>query len=307
MEDIFMCIIVAKHIKGTGWILAKNRDQDYVPEVSFQDKNDKIVGEIFTLYDHDTKYQEGMSYNGLVIITTSLTPSLLGESNDKDGENIFKALHMKDPMEAAKYLVKKKMTGFIFCATPKKLVLVEAAKTENGKGEYKSTIREVPTTEHVVRTNHGVDLPWAGFQKGVNDQQDIWAKSSQMRMMQAEHATRKCNTVEEMMDAMARRMTPDLQYNQFRVENKPRQMRTIFQWGFNLAEALVFIRPIQTKMELNFDREMIDAKLLDNEPIKKIYDGKIQHFSKLKLHQDGDKIKTVQQESLKTFKNYIEM
>jgi len=302
-----MCIIVAKHIDGEGWILAKNRDQDYVSEVSFQDKNDKAVGEIFTLYDHDTKYQEGMSYKGLTIITTSLTPSLLGESNDKDGEHIFKALHMTDPMAAAKFLISKKMTGFIFCATPKKLVLVEAAKTENGKGEYKSTIRIVPTSEHVVRTNHGVDLPWAGFQKGYNEQQDIWAKSSRMRMMQAEHATRKCKTAIEMMDAIARRMTPDLQYNQFRVENKPRQMRTIFQWAFEPAKAMVYIRPIQTKMELNFDREMIDAQLVDNEPIKKIYDGKIKHFSKLKLHKDGDKIKTVQQENFKSFKNYIEI
>jgi hypothetical protein len=242
-----MCIVVARYFDKTGWVLAKNRDQDYVSEITFKDKNDPKVGEVFTLYDHQTKYQEGMNYKGLTIITTSLTPSLLGESNDKDGEYIAKALHMTDPMEAAKYLVKKKMTGFTFCATPNKLVLVEAGRTDNGKGEYKYTIRVVPKTEFIVRTNHGIDLPWAGFQKGVNDQQDIWAKSSRLRMLQAEHTTKKAKNAVEMLDGLIQRMTPDLQLNQFRVQSKPRQMRTIFQWAFVPSEAMAYIRPIETK------------------------------------------------------------
>lgn len=299
-----MCIVVAKHFPETGWVLAKNRDQDYVSEISFKDKNDNKVGEIFTLYDHDTKYQEGMNYKGLTIITTSLTPTLLGESNDKDGEYISKALHMTDPMEAAKFLIKKKLTGFTFCATPNKLVLVEAARDDNGKGEYKHTIRVVPKTEHVVRSNHGVDLLWAGFQKGISDQQDIWAKSSRMRRLQAEHSTKKAKTAQEMLDGLIQRMTPDLQYNQFRVQNKPREMRTIFQWGFVPSEAMVYIRPIETKFDLNVDREMIQATVLDNEPVKKIYGNKIKHFTPIRIHDDGDRVKTVK-EQLKTFKEFI--
>lgn len=301
-----MCIVVAKYFKDTGWVLAKNRDQDYVSEITFKDKNDRDVGEIFTLYDYQTKYQEGMNYKGLTIITTSLTPSLLGESNDKDGEYIAKALHMTDPMEAAKYLVKKKMTGYIFCCTPNKLVLVEAGRTENGKGEYHNTIRIVPKTEFVVRTNHGVDLPWAGFQKGVNDQQDIWAKSSRLRMLQAEHSTRKAKTAEEMLDGLIQRMTPDLQLNQFRVQSKPRQMRTIFQWAFVPSEAMVYIRPIETKFELNVDREMIQAKVLDNEPVRKIYGKKIKQFTPIRVDDKGEVIKTVKEE-IKSFKKFIKV
>ena len=302
-----MCIIAAKYFNNIGWVLAKNRDQDYVSEVTFKDEKDRKVGEIFTLYDHDTKYQEGMNYKGLVIITTSLTPSLLGETNDKDGENINKALKMSSPDEAAAFLVKKKMTGYIFCATPSKLVLVEAAKTDNGKGEYQSTTRVVPKTEIVVRTNHGVDLPWAGFQHGVNDQQDIWAKSSQMRKRQAEHSVKNSKSAEEMLDAMSRRMTADLQYNQFRVENKPRQMRTIFQWALVPSKHMVYVRPIQCKMEVDVSREMISIDVMDNESIKDIYGSKIKHFSKIKSHDNGRIIKTVQTEEFKTFKEFYSL
>ena len=43
-----MCIIVAKYLKD-GWVLAKNRDQDYVATLKFLDKEDPNVDEIFVL------------------------------------------------------------------------------------------------------------------------------------------------------------------------------------------------------------------------------------------------------------------
>ena len=47
-----MCVGVAKYFKGTGWVLAKNRDQDYIPKTTFIDMPDPKVGEIFVLDDH---------------------------------------------------------------------------------------------------------------------------------------------------------------------------------------------------------------------------------------------------------------
>jgi len=70
-----MCVIAAKYFKDTGWVLAKNRDQDYISNVSFHDIDDDKVGEILVMYDHDIFYQEGMNHDGLVIITTSLAPT----------------------------------------------------------------------------------------------------------------------------------------------------------------------------------------------------------------------------------------
>ena len=300
-----MCIIVGKYLKDIGWVVAKNRDQDYVPNVSFKDTIDDKVGEILVMYDNDIKYQEGMNHDGLVIITTSLTPSLLKETNKEDGDKIFKALHMKQD-EAVDYLVKEQLTGFIFVCTPNKLVVIEAAKTDQGKGEYKSKVRVAPTDETVICTNHGIYFPWAGFQYGIADQQDIWRKSSESRKKLAIEALAKANTPEEMLDALASKRTDDLQMNVFRVETKPRQMRTVFQWALvpNKREAL--IRPIQTRMDLNVSKEKLNVQVLDNEPVKKIYDGKIRHFSKIKVINDTE-FKTVITENRVslTFVEYI--
>ena len=222
-----MCTAVAKYLKNYGWVLAKNRDQDYVSDTSFIDMKDPKVGEILLLNDKDIAYKEGMNHKGLVIITTSLTPKLSLETNARDGKIITQALHMTDPEEAAKFVISKKLTGFIFITTPEKFVLVEAARDKDGEGEYHSKYRVVPKTEIIVRTNHGVEFPWAGFQYGVDEKQGIWRKSSETRKQIAEKVLKKANTPEEMIDALATKSAEDLQMNVFRVENKPRQMRTI--------------------------------------------------------------------------------
>lgn len=302
-----MCVIVAKYLKD-GWVLAKNRDQTYVSTLTFIDKPDPKVGEIFVLDDHQIKYKEGMNHKGLVIITTSLTPLLDLETNESDGDNIYDALHMSDPEQAAKFLVSKKMTGYIFCAAPDKLVLVEAAKKEkNGKqgvGEYVSTIRVVPKTETVVRTNHGVDLPWAGFQTGVDKTQDMWRKSSETRKAIAEKVSQSAKTPADLLDALAQWENKDTQLNVFRIENTPEGMRTIFQWALAPKEAVVYIRPIQTKMNLDTTKEMVRVEVLDNESVKKIYNGRIKHFTEIRTSKNGDRIKTVQTEGLLSFKNW---
>jgi hypothetical protein len=299
-----MCIVAAKYFKDTGWVLAKNRDQDYVSHVSFRDEQKTKVGEILVMFDHDISYQEGMNHDGLVIMTTSLTPVLTQETNKKDGDDIYKALHMEQ-MDAVKYLIDQKMTGFIFVATPKKLVLIEAARENDGTGEYKSVVRVIPTTEIVIRTNHGVRLPWAGFQYGIDEKQDVWRKSSEIRKKLTEKVMVKANSPVEMLDALAEWQTDDLQMNPFRVENKPRQMRTIFQWALVPSEDIAIIRPIQTKMDLKVSHQKLHIKVLDNKYIEKIYDGRIRHFSKINVLDNGKEFKTVIREDRKSFKEFI--
>lgn len=286
-----MCIIAAKYFKGTGWVLAKNRDQDYVSSVSFRDEHDPDVGEILVMYDHEIKYQEGMNHDGLVIISTSLTPNIQAEDNKRDGDTVYHALRMKQD-QAIKYIVKRKMTGFIFVATPERLVCIEAGRKDQGKGDYQSVVTEIPTNKTIVRTNHGIDLPWAGFQTGYTDTQDMWAKSSKSRKDLAELALVRAKTPVEMLDALASKRADDLQMNVFRVENKPRQMRTIFQWALVPSDDVAIIRPIQTKLDLKVSRHKLRVEVIDNEIIKKIYDGRIKHFAKIETIQNGE-IKTV--------------
>ena len=301
-----MCVIIAKHFKDTGWVLAKNRDQDYVSDVSFKDRKSARVGEVFTLYDNTIQYQEGCNYKGLVIITTSLAPSYAKETNKEDGDKIARALgSFTDPYEAAQYLVKQKLTGFTVCASPEKLFYIEAGIDNDWEGDYQSIIKEVRKTDTLAVTNHGLHFKWAGFQSGKSENEDMWRKSSEMRLQQANEVVKKAKNLQEMLDGLAENNTKDLQYNIFRVENKPRQMRTIFQWGFDMKEKKVYIRPIQTKMNLNISKEMVTVEVLDNEKIKKRFNGKIRHFTKYAVDHTNGNIKTIQTEQMLRFGEYI--
>ena len=255
------------------------------------------------MYDHDIDYQEGMNHAGLVIITTSLTPEIVEETNKEDGTKICNALHMTQE-EAVKYLTDEQMTGFIFVGTPQKLVVIEAAKEDNCKGAYKSVVRVIPKTETIVRTNHGIRLPWAGFQYGVDKTQDLWRKSSESRKRIAQRTVEGAKSPEEMLDALAEKVDNDLQMNVFRVESRPKQMRTIFQWALVPSEGIAIIRPVQTKLNLKVTPNKLDVQVLDNEILKTRYNGRIKHFSRIEVENGGKEIKTVVKENFKTFKEY---
>ena len=298
-----MCIIVAKYFKEHGWVLAKNRDQNYVSKVSFNDELNKNVGEILLLFDHDTGYREGINHNDMAIATTSLTPDLKDETDREDGDLIEKALKLKSPEEAAKFLTSKKLTGYIFIASSEKLILIEAATSRHDKEkkEYKSTMRVIPKTETVVRTNHGIEFAWAGFQYGQSEKEDMWRKSSETRKKLAEKAVKNAKDPKAMLEAMAQKMDDNLQMNLFRVELKPRQMRTIFQWTLIPRSSMVILRPIQAIMKIKVSKEKIGLEVLDNQIIKKIYDGSIKHFCKIAISSDEKEIRTIQTEQFLSF------
>ena len=159
----------------------------------------------------------------------------------------------------------------------------------------------------IVRTNHGINYPWAGFQYDVDEKQDMWRKSSESRKRIAQKAVEGANTPEEMLDALASKVADDLQMNCFRVENKPRQMRTIFQWALIPSEGLAIIRPVQTKLDLKVTPHKLNVKVMDNEILKKTYNGRIRHFSRIDVENGGTEIKTFVKESLKTFSEYIDI
>jgi len=295
-----MCIIGAKYLRDKGWVLVKNRDQDYVSDISFLDRDHPKVGEVMCLYDHHTNYREGMNYLGMTIITTSLTPIPNDETDNKDGDSIYHALQLNNPEDAANYLTDKNITGFIFISTKDKLILIEAAREDQGKGKYKFKQTLIPKNEIVVRTNHGVDLPWAGFQYGYSEQQDVWRKSSELRKKYAEVVLKKPKDPVAMLDAFSAKMDDDLQMNIFRVEYKPRQMRTIFQWALVPSEDTVYIRPIQCrmKMSIKIDPDKIRVNVIDNEDIRTLYAKDIKHFCR--MVKDSTSIWTT---TLKSFKN----
>lgn len=290
-----MCTVIAKYLDRLGWILAKNRDQDYVSDTNFTYSSERNVGEIMVLDDKDIGYKEGMNEKGLTIITTSLTPKLSEETNGSDGKTIYRALKFKSPKEAADLVVREKLTGFIFITDGKELVLVEAARDDNGDGQYQSSMRVIPRTDTIVRTNHGIDLKWAGFQYGIDEKQDERRASSESRMKIAQKVATTIKDPMQALDALAVKRTADLQMNVFRVENKPRQMRTIMQWCLIPSQREVLVRPVQSKIIFKVDHHPIKVRILDNQSLKKTYDGRIKNFTKVEDDPKNGEIKTVVQ------------
>ena len=238
-------------------------------------------------------------------ITTSLTPITSQETNDNDGNIIKAALKLADPEAAAKYVIEKKLTGFIFIGTPEKLIVVEAARDRNGRGKYHATSNVIPQNELIVRTNHGVEYPWAGFQMGISATQDMWTKSSKTRQIIAERVLKNAKTPEEMLDGLAKREVDNLQMNVFRVESTPSQMRTIFQWALVPKTSTVYLRPIQSKMNVRVSPDKIKIVVMDNEPIKQVYKDVIKHFCKIVSSGEDGHIKTVETEQFLYFRDYL--
>ena len=178
---------------------------------------------------------------------------------------------------------------------------------KQGIGEYVSTTRVIPKDEIVVRTNHGIDLPWAGFQTGYDKTQDMWRKSSERRKEIAEEQMEKAKNPVEMLNGLAAWVDDDLQMNVFRIENTPDGMRTIFQWALVPKTSTVYIRPIQTRMDLRVTKEMVKAVVVDNEIIKKTYDGKVKHFAKIKEIKGGAEIisRQTNEETVLPFRKFL--
>lgn len=291
-----MCVAVAKYFPTVGWVVAKNRDQDYVPDVEFKEEEHNSVKEILVMYDNRTKYKEGMNYSGLGIISTSLSPIPSLEADASDGKFIDAALHMSDPLKAAKFLIRNKVMGFVFVFTKDKLYLIESARQDNGKGDYQYKLREVPKTEAVAVTNHGLELSWAGFQMGIDKKQDLKRKSSESRKKIAEKVIAQAKSPMQMLRGLSIKATNDLQMNVFRVGTKDRQMRTIFQNLLVPSEKKMYVIPIQCKMTLHTDRKYVQCEVMDNKYIKKIYDGNIKYFAGLERLPNGI-VKCIEEET----------
>ena len=175
-----MCIIAAKYFPEVGWAGAKNRDRNYVPDLSFLLLTDSKPHRLL-MKDDMTGYMEGINLAGIAVLSASLQVmddekeiKKRTTEDNPDGERILRALKNTDIEQVVKQLVKEGMTGNTIIFTKEKCYLLEGC---NNKDTYYHKLEEIKPTETVARTNHGILLSWAGYQTGVNHQQDLSRKS----------------------------------------------------------------------------------------------------------------------------------
>ena len=256
-----MCIVLGKYFDDIGWVAVKNRDRNYIPEISFK-KLQKNGTEILYFWDNVTQYCEGLNSHGIGVLSASLQVSddekeieVRSKTPSKDGAKIKKSLVFSTVKEVAKSLIKSKLTGNTLIFDQDTMYLLEGAWTPGRykHGDYDYVIKKIDKSETVVRTNHGVWLPNAGYQRSSSDDNSTLSRiSSECRKLLAEFVVDRASTPNEILDYLTYDFTGDGQLNALRTSTEKKKMRTTSQILIVPKENTMVVRPVQSNMSFNF-------------------------------------------------------
>lgn len=251
-----MCIVLGKYFEGIGWVAAKNRDRNYIPNISFKKK--EVDGtEILYFWDDVTQYCEGLNSAGVGVLSASLM--VLDDEKEikdrskkpsKDGIRIKKALQYPSVKAVAASLIKQELTGNTLIFDSNTMYLLEGAFQPGRKYVYK--IKEIPQNETVARTNHGIWIPWAGYQISDNKAQTMSRYSSESRLTIAELTVKYATEPEDMIDNLTLNFTGHGQMNALRTTTEKKKMRTTSQILIIPSEKTMYVRPVQSNINFNF-------------------------------------------------------
>jgi hypothetical protein len=255
-----MCIIVAKYFPGIGWAGAKNRDRKYIPKLDFIESEKNGVDRMM-MHDQITGYKEGINSHGISILNTSLDcledePDVEAGTADSspDGQLIAAALLKDNVQDAVKLLIKHKLVGCTIVFDQHELYLIEGCDLD-GTAPYRYKVKQIPRTETVTRTNHGIWMPWAGFQRDSGDkQQELDRISSEARFAQAERVVKYAEDPEDLVDGLCQVYINNPQLNIMRTSTDTNKYRTTSQQLCVPREKTLYCRPVSSHLEFDFWR-----------------------------------------------------
>ena len=253
-----MCVIVAKYFPGVGWAGAKNRDRKYIPTLDFIEDTRRGVSRMM-MHDLVTGYKEGINSRGVSILNTSLD---VGEDepdveagrarSSPDGRAIAEALLETDPADAARLLIRRRLVGCTMVFDRNHCYLIEASDRD-GTAPYRYRAREIPRSETLARTNHGIWLPWASFQRRKDDPEQTRDRiSSEARLLQAQAVVEAARAPEDLVDGMCKVWVPNPQLNIMRTSTEPRAFRTTGQLLCVPKQRTLYCRPISSNLKFDF-------------------------------------------------------
>ena len=264
-----MCVVSAKWLPSTGWILAKNRDRNYKPLIRIR-KSFRNDMERLYIWDERTKYTEGINEYGVAILSASVAVKKDEEEGAKavrdakksskktkianriyyapDGKRIRTALFEKTAVDATKKLVELQISGNTVVADRNRCFILEGAYTKDDQFVYK--IKEVSKDEVLVRTNHGILLPWTGYSAEIESQVKS-RKSSEIRLKTVHQALLDAQTFEDVVSALSSTDNDDPQMNPMRIDIVRRAMRTTGQIFLVPSENTMHYRPVWS--DISFD------------------------------------------------------
>ena len=222
-----MCTIGVKFLKNIGWVGFKNRDRNYYACVTIKKDIDKIY-----IWDTITKYSEGLSAAGIGILLASL---VMSEDEDEittarrnaangevyyspAGQKIREALSHRTIDEVVQCLIDSQTTGHILVFNKDICFSLESSFKLSLGGKVESNKYESVTTEikqedsQIVRTNHGVLLPYAGYLNNTEQR-----RSSNSRKIRVEEKLKFADSLEGIIDAFSDTESQESQLNPLRL------------------------------------------------------------------------------------------
>jgi len=253
-----MCVILAKYFDGIGWAGAKNRDRNYTPALDFIEDSTNGVDRMM-MHDQVTGYKEGINSRGISILNTSLdvyddeSEVETGAANTSpDGKNIAEALAQRSIQDAVKILINSKLGGCTMVFDQDDLYLIEASDWD-GTRPYKYVVKQIPKNKMLARTNHGMWLQDAGYQRdSVNKSHTLSRISSESRLALAEAVVKTAQKPEDLVDGMCQVYINDPQLNIMRTSTQRKKMRTTSQQLCVPQERTLYCRPVSSHLEFDF-------------------------------------------------------
>lgn len=238
------CIIVSKEI-GDKFILAKNRDRAYQPELEIVHE---IIDGVEVAYIHDltTDWSEGMNEFGIGVVNSALLVGhdeaehkivKKGGTPSKDGKKIRITLSKKTLKEAIKSALKVDggINGHTFVSSANQMVSIEKSS------QHKPDIKLHNTKNPVVRTNHGHVFSDVGYTHGIK------YLSSKMRKISAEKTIERVGDWKDVAPAMRKQyFDKESQLNMRR--NTP-HMFTSSQTIMNLTDRIFQVEWFASKVK----------------------------------------------------------
>ena len=211
------------------------------------------------MHDLVTGYKEGINSRGVSILNTSLD---IGEDEpdveagtaktSPDGRAIADALLQTEPLAAAKILIKHKLVGCTIVFNRHTLYLIEASD-QDGTKPYRFRARKIPRSQTVARTNHGIWLPWASFQRRRDDPEQTRDRiSSEARLLQAEMLVALSRNPEDLVDGLCKVYVPSAELNIMRTSTEPNAFRTTCQLLCVPKERTLYCRPVSSNLKFDF-------------------------------------------------------
>ena len=254
-----MCILIGKYFDNFGWVGVKNRDRNYIPEISFRKQHHDGI-EILYFWDDITQYCEGINSQGICVLSASLmvlddekeitqrakTPSV-------DGVKIKQALTNNNIKQVVYQLIKNQLTGNTLVFDQDNMYLIEGAwRKLKQRSNFRFQVEKIDPKDTVVRTNHGVWLPWAGYQRVTDPAQTASRISSESRRLCAQRVANRARDPEDIIDGLTLNFTNDPQLNPLRTTQEKKKMRTTSQILVIPRERTMYVRPVQSHMHFNF-------------------------------------------------------